>query len=52
MITIMGEKWICTRCGKYFYINEGAGAIINPRCPFCWSERGVGKFIQMVRITM
>lgn len=51
MITIAGEKYQCPRCGKYFYINEGAGVIINPLCPFCWNH-SVGKFVQMVKITM
>jgi hypothetical protein len=51
MITIIGDKYICPKCGKYFYVNTGAGAITGIRCPFFCSG-GKGKFIQSVRITM
>jgi hypothetical protein len=52
MITIMGDKYQCKRCGKYWYVNEGAGMIIVPNCPFCWGSKVPGKFIQTVKITM
>lgn len=49
---IMGEKWICTRCGKYYYINEGAGELMGTICPFCYGGKGIGKFVRMVKIIL
>jgi hypothetical protein len=52
IFNIMAEKWTCTKCGKYYYINEGAGELMGTLCPFgCNVERGgIGKKISKVKI--
>lgn len=51
-IQIEGEKWICTRCGRYYYINSGAGELMGSNCPFCWGGKGIGKFVRKVKIVL
>lgn len=51
MITIMGEKYQCIRCGRYFYTNVGGAVLMGVRCPFFCSG-GIGKFIQGVKIIL
>jgi rubrerythrin len=48
-MTIIAERWICTKCGIYFYINKGAGVFTGANCPICW-QRTAGKYIKDVKI--
>ena len=51
MITIIGEKYQCRKCGRYYYINKGAGELMGANCPFCWN-RTEGKYLRDVRIIL
>lgn len=54
MVTkIMAEKWCCQQCGKFYYINEGAGIMLGTRYPFyCQGPMATGVFVGKVIITM